>query len=203
MTPDLRILHPPSSTYRPQSVAIDTPGETIEARRDGNGLTDDTNSTRGDDTSSQNALNDVTAETHSTASTSTVPPTYTPPENSQDLYQEHGLLPADPPHSHTSTTDQLDVEASSRQGRPAGSVVEANNSVQGDQTLCANYGEGEKVEPIEEATTEAGGDVAGAHFSPHEKTAYHPSSVAEKSNAKIRGEDNHNHSVDTMRRFDS
>ncbi len=89
----------------------------------------------------------------------------------------------------------FDVEANNT--TPAG-PDEANNIVHpraSDLTLYKSYGVGEDVEPIGmEGTNEAGGDVVGAHFSPHKKIAYHPSSLAEKSNAKSRGEDNHNHS---------
>ncbi len=107
----------------------------------------------------------------------------------------------------------VDVEATNRQGTPTGPDVRASNTqgtpaepdvrASNTQTLCTNYGLGVEVQAKEmEGTNEAGGDVAGLPFNPHETTTYHPSSVAEKSNAKSRGEDNHNHSVETMRRLD-
>ncbi len=71
------------------------------------------------------------------------------------------------------------------------------------QTLYTNYGMGVEVQAKEmEGSNEVGGDVAGTHFNPHKRTTYHSSSIAEKSNAKSQGEDNHNHSLETMGHLD-
>ncbi len=129
----------------------------------------------------------------------------------QDLYPERVPLLTDPTPCHTPTTKGTpagpDVEANNTQRTHAGHIVEeADNIVHpraSDQTLYKSYGVGEEVEPIEmEGSNEVGGDVAGTHFSPHKRTAYHSSSIAEKSNVKSRGEDNHNHSMETMRHLD-